>query len=566
MAVEAVTVPIDFADVSGNAVDIHGNTVVIPASSLITNVEVLRTTSWDVLTTFEVGRSGDSDWLVTNFQHNLTGAGAPATETVSVTRFVSSATTITVMWNQGAATQGAGSVTIQYITNVFGDGVDPPSGISTLRPLPYTLLSKERFAQILSINPVHFQRATAGEVFPVASNACADLWPRYSWQYADHVSHEDVVRAIYDAEQDIARELNWYPAPWFVSEEIQQYPRHYRPDVYRRCGRNVRGMRLSVIADYAKVIAGGRRAVDLVNTATVAAGSLSYTDEDGDGFAETATITVSTTYSLSQVKAIKVYQAGVSGDQRWEIRPARLKTVSASTFIGVFDSWLFIDPELQAAFPTTDGFSEIDISTTGNYVTSVDVYYEYLDDTDTSAEFYWEPYPGGIVLSGVCSCCSGDGCPACEYSTQTGCLHVRDAERGIVVPQAATYDSSTSQWNADAFSVCRDPEFVKLWYLAGEYEDRYLNGNSLDPLSDYWAHAIAWLAVTRLERPFCSCGNVTALVERLREDLAFTGTDTAYQVDPSVLSNPFGTQRGAVMAWQRVSKFAKHRNVRPGLV
>jgi hypothetical protein len=325
-------------------------------------------------------------------------------------------------------------------------------------------------------------------------------------------------------------------------------------------------MRLSVITDFAKVVAGGKRAVDLVGTATTGGGSLAYTDEDGDGFAETVTITLATTYTLSQVKAIKVYFSDTDGAQEWEIRPARSKTITGGNFVAKFHSWHFIDPDVQAAYPTSDGFGAIDISTTANFVTSVQAYYEYLDDTDTSAEFYWEPYPGGIVLSGICSCCSGEGCPACEYSTQTGCLHVRDSERGLVVPQPATYDSSNDEWDADAFSVCRDPGFVKLWYLAGEYEDRFLNGSLLDPLSDYWAHAIAWLAVTRLERPFCSCGNVVALVERLREDLAFTGTDTAYQVDPNAISNPFGTQRGAIMAWQRVAKFAKHRNVRPGLV
>lgn len=564
MTVEAVTIPIDFADITGDAVDIGGNTVVLPANSLVISVEVLRTVAWDALNNFQVGKSGDVDWLVTNFQHNLTGAGAPDVETISVTRWVSSATTVTVTWDQGAATQGEGSVTIQYITGVGGGG-GTPTGVSLTDPLPYTLLSLPRYADILGINPVHFQRGQAGNVFPVQPNACADLWPRYSWQYADHVSHEDIARAIYDAEQDIARELGWYPAPWFVSEEIQQYPRHHRPDVYRRSSRNVRGMRLSVIADYAKVVAGGRRAVDLIGQASTSAGSLTYTDEDGDGFAETATIVLSTTYALAQVKSIKVYFY-TGGYQEWEIRPARFKTIAGGNFVATLHSWLLIDPEVQGAYPTTDGFGAIDISTTGNFVDNVYVYYEYLDDTAVSAQFYWEPYPGGIVLGGICSCCSGDGCPACEYSTQDGCLHVRDAERGLIVPQAATYSASDDTWSADSFSVCRDPEFVKLWYLAGEYEDRYLNGTLLDPLSDYWAHAIAWLATTKLERPFCSCGNVTALANRLREDLAFTGTDTAYQVDPAALSNPFGTQRGAVMAWQRVVKFAKHRNARPGLV
>lgn len=562
MAVEAVTIPIDYQDVSGNAVDQFGSPVVLPANCLVTDVEILRTTAWDALTEFTCGIAADPDLLVTNLQHNLTGA-APDVETVSVSRYFSSATAVTVTWNQGAATQGVGSVTIQYITNVLGASGGTPSSVSPVDPLPYTLLSLPRYADILGINPVHFQRGTAQTIFPV-DNKCTDLWPRYSWQYSDHISHEDLARAIYDAEQDIARELGWYPAPWFISEEIQQYPRHHRPDVFRRSGRNVRGMRLSVITDFAKVIAGGQRAVELIGQATTAAGSLAYTDEDGDGFAETATIVLSTSYTSTQVKSIKAYFY-VGGDQRWEIRPARAKAIAGGNVVMTFWSWLLIDPETQGQFPTSDGFGAIDLSTTANFVDNVYVYLEYVDDTDTSAEFYWEPYPGGIAISGICSCCSGDGCPACEYSTQTGCLHVRDAERGIVVPQAATYDASNTQWSSDAFSVCRDPEFVKIWYLAGEYEDRYLNGALLDPLSDYWAHAIAWLATTKLERPFCSCGNVVAHAQHLKDDLAFTGTDTAYQVDPSALSNPFGTRRGAIMAWQRVSKFALHRRQRPAL-
>lgn len=431
--------------------------------------------------------------------------------------------------------------------------------------LKYTLLSLPYYAKIMGINPVHFQGATAGTVFPV-SNACSDVWPRHSWQYADHVSHEDLARAIYDAEQDIARELNWFPAPWFISEEIQQFPRHYRPDVTKWGGRNVRGMRNSIITDYAKVIAGGKRAVELIGTATVAGGTLVYSDEDGDGFSETATITLATTLASTKRKYVKAYFTDCDGDQEWEIRPAKSKTISGGNWVGVYPSWLFINPDLQGAYPTDAGFAAIDISTVANYVVSVDVYYEYLDDTQAGAEFYWEPCPTHTILSGICGCCGGTGCEACTYSTQDGCLHVRDAERGVVVPQPATYDSDDNMWNQQSYSYCRDPEFVKLWYYAGEYEDRFLNGNALNPLSNYWAHTIAWLATTKLERPFCSCGNVQALAARYREDLAFTGTDSAYQVDPDILSNPFGTQRGAVMAWQRVKRFAKHRNVRPGLI
>ena len=41
---------------------------------------------------------------------------------------------------------------------------------------------------------------------------------------------------------------------------------------------------LSIMAEYGKVIQAGQRTVALVGTATVAGGTLVYTDADGDGF------------------------------------------------------------------------------------------------------------------------------------------------------------------------------------------------------------------------------------------------------------------------------------------
>jgi len=132
-------------------------------------------------------------------------------------------------------------------------------------------------------------------------------------------------------------------------------------------------------------------------------------------------------------------------------------------------------------------------------------------------------------------------------------MHVRNTETGEVVPVPATYDSDDAQWDQAAFSICRDPDEVKLYYYAGEYNERWFDGSSCETLSNYWAHAIAWLATARLERPFCSCGNVLALADHLREDLARSG-EVSYQLDFNTLSNPLGTKRGEIQAWQRIAK------------
>jgi len=90
----------------------------VPANSLIKKVHVVRTTAWDAITTFQVGKSGTADWLVGTAQANVDGAIAAgeqgAVETVEVMKVVTSATSIVLTLNQGAASAGNGYVLIEY--------------------------------------------------------------------------------------------------------------------------------------------------------------------------------------------------------------------------------------------------------------------------------------------------------------------------------------------------------------------------------------------------------------------------------------------------------------------
>ena len=133
------------------------------------------------------------------------------------------------------------------------------------------------------------------------------------------------------------------------------------------------------------------------------------------------------------------------------------------------------------------------------------------------------------------------------------------AINGIVTAALGYYDTDNSQWLTQAPAVCREPDMVKLWYQAGDVDDRYLAGNSCDPLSNWWAQTITWLATARMERPFCSCDNVVDLVKDMRTDLAAVGGPLGYNVSLEDLSNPFGTRKGAVLSWRRVSKLARKR-------
>jgi hypothetical protein len=130
--------------------------------------------------------------------------------------------------------------------------------------------------------------------------------------------------------------------------------------------------------------------------------------------------------------------------------------------------------------------------------------------------------------------------------------------RGYVVPTPSTYNSDDQKWYRDAFTECREPDQVKLWYYAGDMDEAFLSGDSCDPLSNYYARVIAWLATARLERPFCQCGNLITLAEHLREDLSHQG-EVSHLIDFELLGSPFGTRRGELMAWKSVSKLGRRQ-------
>jgi len=438
----------------------------------------------------------------------------------------------------------------------------PASSTAAAQPIPYTLLSLPRYARIMGINPVHFQGAYADNVWGITDN-CLDLWTSRSWQESDTVSRYDLALAIRSAEDDIAKYLGYYPAPKWTSAEMHRYPKYHRPDSMSGGGWqfDTTPYQKSVFSKMKKPFVGGRRATTLIDTPTVAAVELVYSDEDGDSFYETATITVTTT--VTDERELKVYHAGKLGNPDWEIRDPRSVTLAGGVATFVFDSWLFVDPNEQGSYPTHAEFDGIYIGDLSNFVTSVDVYREYTDDTSVSAQFFWEPTGSSIcancslTINGSTllpsgSSASSTSCPVCGFTAQNACMIVRDIDSGIVVPHPSTYDTDQGLWIIQSYAVARDPDIVKLWYRSGDVSDDFLAGYTTDPLSDFYAMAIAWMATARLERPPCSCGNLLTVMNGLRERP--TSAELRESLDFAVLGNPFGTLRGELMAWARLSK------------
>lgn len=425
-------------------------------------------------------------------------------------------------------------------------------GNEILQPLPKTLLSLSMFAKIMGINPAHFWGASAQSLDPVVMPIkphCDSVWYHYSWQDSDKVGRYDIAVLIQNAEEEIASVLGYYPAPEFIDEEQHEYPRVYAREYYGT-GAEIRGLAKSVNLNYGKVLTAGRRAVSLIGTATTAGGSLVYSDDDGDGLYETARISMLT--SITDPCEIKVYTTGMNAYPEWEIRNSRKITISGGVVTIIMDAWLLIKQELYAVLPDDQGARAIDIGTTANYVSSVDVYREYVDSTQASAVFYWENADVG------CGVCGGAGCSSCGQVVQNGCARIRDGNMGIISALPASYDA-VNGWVTGGWDGNREPDRVSFWYYSGDRSKEYLAGRTCYPMSYNMAQAVAFMAASRTERPFCECESTRELSDYLRTNLVKNDRVNSFFATNDVLSSPFGTRVGEVKAWTLISKTKDRR-------
>lgn len=416
-------------------------------------------------------------------------------------------------------------------------------------------LSLGRYAQIMGIAPLHFFGATTSTPSPVVFPVdCGGIYPQYSWQNADQVSRDDVALAINVAERDIATIIGAPVAPQWFANEVYRWPRHYRPGVNGYS--DVAGRVPAIMLKNKKVLYGGKRATTLVSAATVAGGEMVYTDADSDGFYETCTITVTTT--VTDIRELQVYFTGKSANDRWRIAPLRSVSVSGGIATIVVDSWLVIDPDLQSAYPTADGWAAIEANSTGSFVTSLDVYRVYNNATDAYATLYWE----NPAIQVPCPSCGSTGCEVCSLASQNGCIIVMDPEGGRVRATPATYDADSAVWQQAAPTRGGSPSLVKLWYRAGDADEDWLSGTKHDPLPDSMAYLVAILATARLERPLCSCSGLERLSAELRNDMAM---DRNAKLSYLEMSNPLGTRVGEMRVWNRLQTMF-HSGVSVGAV
>lgn len=400
-----------------------------------------------------------------------------------------------------------------------------------------TLIPLDNIARVLQIDPLHFN-SVVSERRPLR-NACDDVWLQHDWQFVGRCSRESLAMALRQAEDTVMQVTGYAPAPRWFADEPHTIDQIARTDAFGVGSLNVRGLNKSVTSDYGYVIAGGKRAVAMIEIGA----AVVYSDQNGDGFNETATVTVATV--LTDPDEICVFYPGESADPRWEIRPVKVE-ISAGVATITFGIQQAVLPDLlEVLTDLTDAAPTVDGDDVTNFLTTVDVYRVY-NDPSQQATFYTE---------GTCWSCDGSGCAVCGFTAETGCLGMRDPVLGILTYNRADWDATTETFTEKNFSAAREPDRVKISYRAGWVDPTQTRPyRYMDPT---WERMICFYAITLLDTEMPGCDNSRRIWKHYQENLAKSqstgaGVGSTTQLADQDLNNPFGTSFAAVRLWRYI--------------
>lgn len=422
-----------------------------------------------------------------------------------------------------------------------------------------TKLPLDTWAKLFGLSPLHFNQVIEPNLDPGRSPICAQPWLQHQWQSADKVSREEIASAISEAEAQIEDMLGFHLLPTWDYDEWRRTARPYRPELVVNNFGDVRGMNRVIELGWKYFISGGTEAVT-----DLGAQAVSFVDNDGDGYNETASCSLGPTSAVSDPSEIEAHLPSSDYDEGNRIRPLSVRKTDNGDGTFSFDITFRREQVVRTQYlEKIPPVVALDGSNDAFFYDEVQIWRHY-NAPATQATLMWE--------RGSACGCSGTGCSNCVYSVQTACLLARqDPKLSMVSYQPADWDATNNVFT----TVCclaegRDPDVVRAYYRSGwqqkrapisaRYADQYPN-QVMDP---HWARVVAHFAASKLDRPICDCGPSAAQVDYWAADLAYSGGSeqlSTFSISQKDLDNPFGTKRGAVMAWKAVDSASVGRAV-----
>jgi hypothetical protein len=387
-----------------------------------------------------------------------------------------------------------------------------------------TLLPLDIYARLLGISPLAFNGGDATECTVTVAGGCADIWLQQPWQNHAIVSIEELARTIRDAEEDVARYLGTWPGPEWVAEEYHEWPAHWRPGMPRQW-KNVRGEAIVFDLAWKKIRKVGRRAVTLLGTATAGV-ELVFSDEDGDTYKETATVTL-TVASLPDTDSVAVYFPGEGGARGKRIPLTSISYVGTTLSI-TLNSWMLVLPSLREGL--NHAGTAIDLCDEDNLLASVEVYREHVAVDAAPAQLVWQPLDGESA-----------------ETVQDALVQVLDPDAGLVSVAPATGDGAGT-WTVASSTRGDAPSGVRIWYQAGCSEDNENFG-----VCRSFREPLFKIVSARLKRPVSTCMHITEQVQYLQRDITYRSeNDGAWAKADTMREAPFGTRLGEAEAYTRL--------------
>lgn len=392
-----------------------------------------------------------------------------------------------------------------------------------------TKLNLATWCRLAGMHPLHF----AGIQFTPTNRStpiCQQPLPQHDWQESDRVSREQIADAINEAETLMERALGYRLVPAWETEEWLNTLRPNRPENIFVNNRDLRAYASVVQAKWGYLRSGGVETKSLLddNAAIV------WFDQDGDGMVDHGAVQYHPLPAGTDACEIEVYYPGHSGEDGYQIRPIETSIVGDTATVTFRRENAVLEDIYEAMTPIP-----VDWTDDSQFLDEVEMWRHY-NDPSVQVTLMWSPMG--------CSLCQ-NGCTACAYTVQTGCLHLRSPHAQSVVGWSpGTWNPTTNGFDADELTLGYAPDLLRLNYLAG-WQAATGCPRTMDR---HWARAVTYLSMSLLERPACDCTNDSW--ERWREDLALSTGDQVrrYNRSSKVLDNPFGTRAGAVYAWERV--------------
>jgi hypothetical protein len=371
---------------------------------------------------------------------------------------------------------------------------------------------------------------------------------KYPWQGTDQAGHEDIKSAIENAEKIVFDNLDYWPAPAFRVDTLP-WPR-YQDNRLMRHGRHdaIGGwIPIQLREGYIKNI--GVETFELIAQGA----AITYTDNDGDGVKENFSVTVATAYDPSEIIMCFTDGEQISGTEEiaGEYRIEPVNVLAAGANVNIYGKrWLCVKPSL---YEDKDNYP-IDPTVDANFITICDVYRRYVkrdglvSTTDSQAALIWESHP----CNWGCNNVSNSSDPSSE-GWVTARAGIRDALSGIVTPAEGVYNATTGTWShpGECFATCSEPDKVLVRYLAGmDLDDKYHMQRQIKIL-------VSRLAAAEMTRRICACDNANREWSNWQFDVSRVNSPETYQINLDVLSNPIGTRRGHIYAWQQFKSLAR---------